>query len=48
MGDQKSVLEMKGILKDYPGVRAVNYANLELAPGKCTRWWVRMEPANRR
>lgn len=34
MGDQKSVLEMKGILKDYPGVRAVNYANLELAPGE--------------
>lgn len=34
MSDVQPVLQLKKILKDYPGVRAVNYASLELLPGE--------------
>ncbi|MEW5960644.1 MAG: sugar ABC transporter ATP-binding protein [Chloroflexota bacterium] len=34
MSQVEPILQLKKILKDYPGVRAVNYASLELLPGE--------------
>ena len=42
----KILLEMKGIGKTFPGVKALEGVNLTVREGRCMPCWARTAPAN--
>jgi ABC-type sugar transport system ATPase subunit len=42
------VLEARGIVKRFPGVRALGGVDFRVKPARCTRWWVKTARASRR
>ena len=42
------LLEMNGISKSFPGVKALDGVSLKVSRGPCTRSWARMAPASPR
>ncbi len=48
MTDERVILEMRGITKEFPGVRALDDVNLRVRAGRSTRSAGRTAPASRR
>jgi putative multiple sugar transport system ATP-binding protein len=42
------LLEMQGISKTFPGVRALDHVNLEVREGEIHAWWARTGRARAR
>lgn len=47
MPDQPPILEMRNIIKEFPGVKALNNVSFRVARGGFTAWSAKMAPANR-
>ena len=48
LADAGAILEMRGITKTFPGVKALSNVNLGVRAGRSTPWWERTARASRR